>query len=55
MNPWDVVTWACSIALAVSGVLIFGFFLKDARGILKKEGRPSEEENRELDTTDGTG
>jgi hypothetical protein len=55
VNPWDVATWACSIALAVSGVLIFGFFLKDARGILKKEGRSSEEKKPELDTTDGTG
>lgn len=44
MNPWDVLTWFCSIALAVSGVVIFGFFMKDARGILKRDKRPSEEE-----------
>ncbi len=37
MNPWDVFTWVCSVALAGSGVLIFGFFLRDVRGILRRE------------------
>ncbi len=37
MNPWDVVTWAAAFALAGSGTVIFGFFLRDVRGILERE------------------
>jgi hypothetical protein len=37
MNPWDVFTWVCAVALAVGATLIFAFFLRDARGILKRD------------------
>lgn len=37
MNPWDVVTWLSSAALAVSAVLIFAFFLRDVRSIFDRE------------------
>ena len=37
MNPWDVFTWFCSAALAVSGVWIFAFFLKDVGRILNRD------------------
>jgi len=44
MNGWDVFTWFCSIALAVSGVVIFGFFVRDARGILQRDLHHSDED-----------
>jgi|GEM_PF-2743647 len=37
MNAWDLVTWFSACALAVSAVLIFAFFLRDARSILDRE------------------
>ncbi len=45
MNAWDFVTWVASIALAVSAVVIFGFFLRDARGILNRDLRPRDDES----------
>ena len=43
MNGWDVFTWVCTVALATSGIVIFAFFLRDARGILKRESRQDDE------------
>ncbi len=37
MNAWDVVTWLSSFALGGSAVVIFGFFVRDARSILNRE------------------
>jgi hypothetical protein len=37
MNPWDVLTWVAAVALAGSGTVIFGFFLRDAREILTRD------------------
>jgi len=37
MNPWDVLTWISSLALGASALLIFGFFLRDARSIFDRE------------------
>ena len=37
MNPWEAFTWFSAIALAVSAAVIFGFFLRDARGILERD------------------
>jgi hypothetical protein len=37
MNPWDLATWLSAIALAGSAVVIFVFFLRDARSILNRE------------------
>ena len=34
MNPLDAFTWVCAFALGASGIVIFAFFLRDARGIL---------------------
>ncbi len=47
MNPWDFVTWLCSVVLATSAAGIFGFFLRDARSILNREmhGHDEETEN----------
>ena len=44
MNPWDFVTWLSSVVLAASAVVIFGFFLRDARSILNREMRDQGEE-----------
>ncbi len=44
MNGWDVFTYFCSAALAVSAVLIFGFFLKDAGAIIRGEPRDNDDE-----------
>ena len=43
MNGWDVFTWVSAAALAVSALLIFGFFLRDVGGILRRERRSMEE------------
>jgi hypothetical protein len=37
MNGWDFFTWLNCVFLAVAAITIFGFFLKDARGILTGE------------------
>jgi len=37
MNPWDLLTWISSVALTVSAILIFIFFLRDAREYIEKE------------------
>jgi hypothetical protein len=47
MNPWDVFTWVSAVALAASGVVIFGFFLRDVGGILKMESRDDDEPESE--------
>jgi hypothetical protein len=44
MNPWDVVTWLSSVVLAGSAVVIFGFFLRDARSIFDREMHDQDEE-----------
>ena len=44
MNGWDLFTWIMALVLAGSAVIIFAYFLRDARGILKRE---SEEQNDE--------
>ncbi len=45
MNAWDIVTWIAAIALAVSAVVIFGFFLRDARGILERDLHHSDDDS----------
>ena len=44
MNGWDLFTWISSGVLAVSALLIFGFFLRDAGGILRGERRKQDDE-----------
>ena len=34
MNGWDLFTWFNCAILAAASIAIFGFFLKDAKGIL---------------------
>ncbi len=46
MNWWDVFSWVCSVALAVSALVIFAFFLRDARGILQRDLRDSDDESQ---------
>ncbi|MBW2231603.1 MAG: hypothetical protein JRH17_14550 [Deltaproteobacteria bacterium] len=43
MNGWDVLTWLSSVALGVSAIVIFVFFLKDARSIISGIGRESDD------------
>jgi hypothetical protein len=38
VNGWDVLTYLCSAGLGVSAVVIFGFFLRDARELLQRPG-----------------
>ena len=44
MNGWDIATWLSAVALAGSAVVIFAFFLRDARSIFNREmhGHPDE-------------
>ena len=37
MNAWDFVTWLSSVVLGLSAVVIFVYFLRDARSILNRE------------------
>ena len=37
MNGWDLFTWIMALVLAGSAVIIFAYFLRDARGIIKQE------------------
>ncbi len=45
MNAWDIFTWICAIALALSAVVIFAFFLRDARGILDRDLHKSDQDS----------
>jgi hypothetical protein len=45
VNPWDVVTWVAAVALALSGSVIFGFFLRDVRGVLNRDLHHSDDES----------
>ncbi len=45
MNGWEIATWLAAIALAISAVVIFGFFLRDARGILNRDLHHSDEDS----------
>ena len=49
MNGWEIVTWFSAIALAVSAVVIFGFFLRDARGILERDLDQSDDDRAPKD------
>jgi hypothetical protein len=42
MNGWDYFTYFCSFALALSAVVIFGGFLRDARELLDPESRKAD-------------
>ena len=44
MNGWDVFTWITCAALAGSAVVIFAFFLRDARSILRGQRRDPDRE-----------
>ncbi len=57
MNPWDIVTWLSSVVLGASAVVIFWFFLRDARSILNREMHGQDEEadsSSESGATPGT-
>jgi len=47
MNGWDLFTWINCALLAFSAIIIFGFFCRDAGGILKGQ---REDPNAEPDT-----
>ena len=44
MNGWDLFTWICALVLGVSSILIFMFFMRDARQVLQGERRNNTEE-----------
>ena len=44
MNAWDVATWLAAVVLFASALLIFVFFLRDARSILNREMHDHDEE-----------
>jgi len=45
MNPWDVFTWFNAVALTLGTILIFIFFLRDARKFLgQREQREKSDE-----------
>ena len=35
MNGWDLFTWFSALALGLSAIVIFGFFLRDAGGVIR--------------------
>ena len=37
MNGWDLFTWINVVILAVSAIVIFAYFLRDARNVLKRD------------------
>jgi hypothetical protein len=37
VNGWDLFTWVMTLILATSSLVIFLYFLRDARSILKRE------------------
>ena len=39
MNGWDLFTWICSVALGLSAIVIFLFFLRDAGDLLRGKSR----------------
>jgi hypothetical protein len=53
VNGWEIFTWICAIALAVSAVVIFGFFLRDARGILERDLQHSDDDSAPNDDRGG--
>ncbi|MBW2289193.1 MAG: hypothetical protein JRG80_03565 [Deltaproteobacteria bacterium] len=53
MNAWDVVTWLSAVALAASAVVIFWFFLRDARSILNREMHGHDDEDAEDSSASG--
>ena len=51
MNAWDFVTWLSSVALATSALVIFGFFLRDARSILDRKMHDEDERTKDSQET----
>jgi hypothetical protein len=43
MNGWDLFTWLNCVILAGAAIGIFGFFLKDAKGILTGHGSDADQ------------
>ena len=41
MNGWDLFTWVWALILGGSAIVIFAYFLRDARKILQR-GEPDE-------------
>jgi len=48
MNGWDLMTYFSSVGLGLSAVVIFGYFLRDARGLInppEQEPEPEQDED----------
>lgn len=43
MNGWDLFTWIMALVLAGSAVVIFAYFMRDARGILNRDRGDSDD------------
>ncbi len=37
MNGWDLLTWVMALLLAGSAIVMFAYFLRDARVILNRD------------------
>ncbi len=44
MNGWDLFTWFSSIGLGVSAIVIFAYFLRDARELLNPSKREQDQD-----------
>jgi hypothetical protein len=42
LSGWDLFTWFNCVVLTVAAITVFGFFLKDAKGILTGERTDAE-------------
>jgi hypothetical protein len=45
VNGWEIFTWFSAIALALSAVVIFGLFLRDARKVLERDLHDSDDDS----------
>ena len=43
MNGWDLFTYLSSVGLGISAVVIFVYFLRDARGLLNPSSKEEDE------------
>jgi O-antigen/teichoic acid export membrane protein len=45
MTIYDLGTWAAVVVLIVGAAVVFGFFLRDARRILREMGAPDDRQS----------
>jgi len=55
MNGWDLFTWLNALVLAGAALVIFGFFLRDAKGILIGQQGDDDGEQTQVQRDDDLG